>query len=234
MLSCLFIKKKKKIPNANRPLSTLHLSPPHSSACRHICLSFCVGLLKQRWCAAVISKTLWYNSGAAVFVVYACVCVCVCGYACYASVCVGCMWQIWDILEKSDTTPTGDRVQKESSAELHDHNLADHCQKKSPSCCNAFPVSRSLSVYISAAVLWSFLASRCLTLRLRHIAYEEIAAVLLSQPPDRCLNLLHGELRPPAAHGPSLHLWLPDGKRSHLLRASASEVSASSSGPLSS
>lgn len=126
-------------------------------------------------------------------------CVCVCGYACYASVCVGCMWQIWDILEKSDTTPTGDRVQKESSAELHDHNLADHCQKKSPSCCNAFPVSRSLSVYISAAVLWSFLASRCLTLRLRHIAYEEIAAVLLSQPPDGCLNLLHGELRPPAA-----------------------------------
>lgn len=74
----LFIySKKKKIPNANRPLSTLHLSPPHSSACRHICLSFCVGLLKQRWCAAVISKTLWYNSGAAVFVVYACVCVCV-------------------------------------------------------------------------------------------------------------------------------------------------------------
>ena len=184
-------------------LSPLHISLPLLKCMSAYLSQFLCRTLKQRWCAAVISRTLWYNSGAAVFVVYARVCVC------YASVCVGCMWQMWDILEKSDTTPTGDRIQKESSAELHNHNLADHCQKKSQSCCNAFSVSRSLSVHISTAVLWSFLHHDAWHIA-RNIAYEEIAAVYLNHLitvktcyTESFVHLQHAI--------PSLHLWLPDG-----------------------
>lgn len=106
----LFIYSKKS-PMQIDPLSTLDFSSSWLCVSISVLVSVCFSWTGMMCCSH--QQSLWYNNRAAVFLfVYACVCL-------YVSVCILCMWQIWDILDlllRKWHTPEGYNVQKESSA----------------------------------------------------------------------------------------------------------------------
>lgn len=133
--------------------------PPFDCVSAYLSCFLCLSR-EQRWCVVVISKVCDTRTGQ-LFFLFMHVCVFV-----YVSVCVLCMWQIWDILDccwESDT-PLQAIVFKRNFQQTPNHNLADHCHEKSLSCCNAYSqhwITNCGKLYNS---ITASLASQCLIL----------------------------------------------------------------------